>query len=83
VIHKDYPRAAVAKIDAVHGHSKARAVLRGTRMSCKVLYVSGWLGLGHVIRDLAIAAEMRRMCPEVDIAWIAGSPASEVLAEAG
>lgn len=52
-------------------------------MSCKVLYVSGSLGLGHVTRDLAIAAEMRRMYPEVDIAWIAGSPASEVLTAAG
>ncbi len=52
-------------------------------MSCKVLYVSGSLGLGHVTRDLAIAAEMRRMCPEVDIVWIAGSPASEVLEAAG
>jgi UDP:flavonoid glycosyltransferase YjiC (YdhE family) len=52
-------------------------------MSCRVLYVSGSLGLGHVTRDLAIAAEMRRMFPEVDIAWIAGSPASEVLVAAG
>ena len=52
-------------------------------MSCKVLYVSGSLGLGHVTRDLAIAAEMRRMCPEIDIAWIAGSPASDVLEAAG
>jgi UDP:flavonoid glycosyltransferase YjiC (YdhE family) len=52
-------------------------------MSCKVLYVSGSLGLGHVTRDLAIAAEMRRMYHEVDIVWIAGSPASEVLAAAG
>ena len=52
-------------------------------MSCRVLYISGSLGLGHVTRDLAIATEMRRMCPEVDIAWIAGSPASEVLAAAG
>ena len=52
-------------------------------MSCKVLYVSGSLGLGHVTRDLAIAAEMRQMCPEVDSVWIAGSPASEVLEAAG
>jgi UDP:flavonoid glycosyltransferase YjiC (YdhE family) len=52
-------------------------------MSCRVLYVSGSLGLGHVTRDLAIAAEMRRMCPETDILWIAGSPASEVLIAAG
>jgi len=52
-------------------------------MSCRVLYVSGSLGLGHVTRDLAIAAEMRRMCSEVDITWIAGSPASEALVTAG
>lgn len=56
---------------------------RGTPMKCKVLFVSGSLGLGHVTRDLAIATEMRRICPELDIAWIAGSPASEVLAAAG
>jgi UDP:flavonoid glycosyltransferase YjiC (YdhE family) len=52
-------------------------------MRCRVLYVSGSLGLGHITRDLAIATEMRRMCPEVEIRWIAGSPAREVLAEAG
>lgn len=45
--------------------------------------MSGSLGLGHVTRDLAIAAEMRRMCPDVDIVWIAGSPASEVLKASG
>ncbi|MBW2174731.1 MAG: hypothetical protein JRF64_08880 [Deltaproteobacteria bacterium] len=52
-------------------------------MTCRILYVSGSLGLGHVTRDLAIASEMRRMCPEVDISWIAGSPASEALVAAG
>jgi len=52
-------------------------------MSCRILYVSGSLGLGHVTRDLAVAAEMRRMCPEIDITLIAGPPASEVLMAAG
>jgi hypothetical protein len=52
-------------------------------MSCKVLFISGSFGLGHVSRDLAIAEEMRRLCPEVDIHWMAGSPAREVLAAAG
>lgn len=52
-------------------------------MNLSVLYVSGSLGLGHVVRDLAVAREMRRMCPEVDIVWIAGTPASDVLKEAG
>ena len=52
-------------------------------MGCRLLYVSGSLGLGHVTRDLAIAAEMRRLCPEIDITWIAGSPASDALTAAG
>jgi UDP:flavonoid glycosyltransferase YjiC (YdhE family) len=52
-------------------------------MSCKVLFISGSFGLGHVTRDLAIAKEMRRMCPEVEISWLAGSPACEVLAAVG
>jgi len=52
-------------------------------MKCKVLYVSGSIGLGHVIRDLAIAREMRRLCPQIDIEWIAGSPACDVLITAG
>jgi hypothetical protein len=52
-------------------------------MKCKVLYVSGSIGLGHVIRDLAIAREMRRLCPQIEIEWIAGSPASDVLVAAG
>jgi UDP:flavonoid glycosyltransferase YjiC (YdhE family) len=52
-------------------------------MSCRVLFISGSFGLGHVTRDLAIAKEMRRICPEVEIYWMAGSPACEVLAAAG
>ena len=52
-------------------------------MSCRVLFISGSFGLGHVNRDLAIANEMRRICPEIEIQWLAGSPASEVLETAG
>jgi len=52
-------------------------------MSTRILYISGSLGLGHVMRDLAIAAEMRRMRPDVEIEWLAGLPASDVLAAEG
>src|SRR5665811_180335 len=57
----------------------ASTVVCPESMNISVLYVSGSLGLGHVVRDLAVAREMRRMCPEMDIAWIAGTPASDVL----
>ncbi len=49
----------------------------------KVLYISGSLGLGHVVRDLAIANELRRQNPDVVIDWLAAHPASIVLQEAG
>src|SRR5215208_927724 len=51
--------------------------------STRVLYISGSVGLGHARRDLAIARELRRLDPGVEIAWLAGDPARQVIAEAG
>ena len=47
----------------------------------KVLYISGSLGLGHITRDLAIARELRKQNPEVEITWLAAHPANVVLME--
>ena len=49
----------------------------------RVLYVSGSIGLGHVSKDLAIAHELRRARPDVEILWLAGHPASQILRDAG
>lgn len=51
--------------------------------SLKVLYISGSFGLGHVTRDIAIAQELRRQIPDIDIRWLAVHPASLVLENAG
>ncbi|MBS3777629.1 MAG: hypothetical protein KGY70_20715 [Bacteroidales bacterium] len=48
-----------------------------------VLYISGSLGLGHITRDLLIANYLRKLLPEADIEWLAASPATTVLEEAG
>lgn len=53
--------------------------MTGTR----VLYISGSIGLGHARRDLAIAREVRRLDPGIEIMWLAGEPARQVIAEAG
>jgi len=45
----------------------------------KVLFISGSLGLGHVVRDLAIAGELRRNSPEIEILWLASHPVDEYL----
>ncbi|MEJ2077033.1 MAG: glycosyltransferase [Acidobacteriota bacterium] len=49
----------------------------------EILFISGSIGLGHVLRDLAIAVELRRQIPGVRISWLAASPASDRLEEAG
>jgi len=49
----------------------------------KILYVSGSIGLGHVTRDLAIAGQLRRQCPEVELSWLASHPATLLLKETG
>jgi predicted glycosyltransferase len=49
----------------------------------KVLFISGSIGLGHVTRDLAIADELRRRNPGVEISWLASSPASDMIKGAG
>jgi predicted glycosyltransferase len=49
----------------------------------KVLFVSGSIGMGHVTRDLAIAKALRKRNPDVEISWLAGKPASQVIKDAG
>jgi hypothetical protein len=49
----------------------------------RILYISGSLGLGHITRDLAIAKQLRRQYPEVELSWLAAHPASLLLKEAG
>jgi predicted glycosyltransferase len=47
----------------------------------KALFISGSLGLGHVGRDLEIAGALRKLRPEVEVSWMAESPASNMPAE--
>jgi predicted glycosyltransferase len=47
-----------------------------------VLFVSGSIGLGHVMRDIAIARELKKLVP-VDITWLAGAPADRFLRDSG
>jgi len=48
-----------------------------------ILYISGSLGLGHIVRDLAISHELRKQNPEIEISWLAASPASSLLKDMG
>ncbi len=49
----------------------------------KALFISAALGLGHAGRDLAIADELTRLRPDIEIDWLAGDPAAQQLSAAG
>src|SRR5262249_301316 len=49
----------------------------------RVLYVSSPIGLGHAQRDVAIARELRKLVPGVEIDWLAQDPVTRVLAAEG
>ena len=48
----------------------------------RALYLSSPIGLGHARRDVAIAAELRRLHPDLQIDWLAQHPVTRVLAAA-
>ena len=45
----------------------------------RALYVSSPIGLGHAQRDVAIARELRRLEPDLEIDWLAQDPVTRVL----
>jgi predicted glycosyltransferase len=49
----------------------------------RILYVSWQAGMGHITRDVAIARELRRLDPGVDISWLAHPLATKTLQHAG
>jgi pimeloyl-ACP methyl ester carboxylesterase len=49
----------------------------------RVLYLSSPIGLGHARRDVAVADELRRLDPDVEVAWLAQDPVTRVLAARG
>ena len=49
----------------------------------RALYISSPIGLGHARRDVAIADELRRLRPDLEIDWLAQHPVTEVLSRAG
>jgi predicted glycosyltransferase len=40
----------------------------------RALFVSSAIGLGHALRDVAIADELRALHPDLEIDWLAQDP---------
>ncbi|HEX3316434.1 MAG TPA: alpha/beta fold hydrolase [Solirubrobacteraceae bacterium] len=49
----------------------------------RALYVSSPIGLGHAQRDIAIARELRRLVPGLQVDWLAQHPVTRVLEQEG
>jgi pimeloyl-ACP methyl ester carboxylesterase len=57
--------------------------VRGKSRRRRALYVSSPIGLGHAERDVAIAAELRKLHPDLEIDWLAQHPVTRVLTAHG
>ena len=52
---------------------------RALRRPRRALYISSPIGLGHAQRDVSIAAELRKLQPDLEIDWLAQHPVTAVL----
>jgi pimeloyl-ACP methyl ester carboxylesterase/predicted glycosyltransferase len=60
-----------------------RRWVRGKSRRPRALYVSSPIGLGHAQRDAAIADELRKLHPDLEIDWLAQHPVTAVLEARG
>jgi pimeloyl-ACP methyl ester carboxylesterase/predicted glycosyltransferase len=57
--------------------------VRGKSRRKRALYISSPIGLGHAQRDAAIAEELRKLHPDLEIDWLAQHPVTAVLESRG
>lgn len=76
-------RAASAGASAPHQRPHSLAWTRGRNRRPRALYISSPIGLGHAQRDAAIAAELRKLRPDLEIDWLAQHPVTKVLEAQG
>src|SRR5215467_13690699 len=69
--------------DFVKPAPPARRWVRGRARRKRALYISSPIGLGHAQRDAAIADELRKLHPDLEIDWLAQHPVTRVLEERG
>jgi pimeloyl-ACP methyl ester carboxylesterase/predicted glycosyltransferase len=60
-----------------------RRWVRAARRRKRALYLSSPIGLGHAMRDVAVATELRRQHPDLQIDWLTQHPVTAVLQAAG
>jgi pimeloyl-ACP methyl ester carboxylesterase/predicted glycosyltransferase len=69
--------------DFVGTPAKRTTWVRGMSRRRRALFISSPIGLGHAQRDLAIARELRKLQPDLDIDWFTVDPAARYLEREG
>lgn len=69
--------------DFIDGPRPPAVWTRGRSRPRRALYISSPIGLGHAQRDVAIARELRRLVPDLEIDWLAMDPVTRVLEAEG
>lgn len=85
-VHARQPVRINQEIDAFLGPARPqrrRWAASHARAVPRALFISSPIGLGHVQRDLAVARELRRQVPNLEIDWLAQDPVTRVLAQSG
>jgi pimeloyl-ACP methyl ester carboxylesterase/predicted glycosyltransferase len=67
----------------VSGAPRPATWVRGMSRKRRGLFISSPIGLGHVQRDLAIARELRKLHPDLEIDWFTVDPAARYLEREG
>jgi predicted glycosyltransferase len=60
-----------------------RSWTRGRCRRERALFISSPIGLGHALRDVAIAEQLRQLHPDLEIDWLAQDPVTRVLEARG
>jgi predicted glycosyltransferase len=63
--------------------AEVRTYTRSLARRRRALYISSPIGLGHAQRDVAIADELRKLKPDLEIDWLAQHPVTAVLETRG
>jgi pimeloyl-ACP methyl ester carboxylesterase/predicted glycosyltransferase len=71
--------ALISDFIAHKAESPARARTRLRPTTKRALYLSSPIGLGHARRDIAIARELRKLHPDLQIEWLAQDPVTRLL----
>jgi len=81
--HGPQARKPVEVNRLLHEFAGGRRPQRRRSRRRRALLISSPIGLGHARRDVAIAQELRRLHPDLDIDWLAQNPVTRVLEAEG